>query len=209
MYRMAAIFLLVLGVCSQGASARPHEVKMGQALRQSLDLFFSNFSEARVPPFERGRITDRQLLEFGVLHRILDEKGLEPLSPRHAQFGGGGWRLAGERVSGAAAYYFGRVPTKYASVLGVAFKNGYFYGRYADGETYDVARVTRLLALGGGFFRADVDIVTPDSPNADLDKPWEETGAVSRRMRATIREVGSGKSRRFVLIDYAVRKGRP
>jgi len=40
----------------------------------------------------------RRKLEFSVMHRILDEKGLEPLSPRHAQFGGDGWRLARERV---------------------------------------------------------------------------------------------------------------
>lgn len=211
MYPILAVFLLALSVCSQAAFARPREVKMDQAMHHSLNLFFSNFSEARVPPFERGKITDRQLLEFGVMHRILDGKGLESLSSKKAPFDGGGWRLAKERVSSAAAYYFGHVPHAFQSVkkLGVSYRDGYFYGRSGEGETYDIARVTRLTDLGGGFFRADVDIDTPDSPNSDLAKPWEETATLKCRMQATIQQVAPGGSRRFILVAYRATGGKP
>ena len=54
--------------------AKNNEVKMDIALKKKLDIFFSNFSEAYVKPFEKDKIDDSSLISFGEKHIIINNK---------------------------------------------------------------------------------------------------------------------------------------
>ena len=49
---------------------------MDANMKKQLDTFFSNFSEAYVQPFAKGKIEDANLIRFGVLHVILNNAKL-------------------------------------------------------------------------------------------------------------------------------------
>ena len=117
---------LLLCAALSGATAYSQvsrAVPLTSTERGRLNIFFSNFSEAGVQPFDRGRLSDAQLIKFGIWHRYRNPSKI-PKMPDFEPIPGspGKMRLRKERVDGSCLYFFGRKPRRHFSVNGFPFE---------------------------------------------------------------------------------------
>jgi len=105
------------------------EIKMDAKMKEKLDTFFSNFSEANVQPFEKGNIDDANLIRFGVKHVILNNAKLI----EHKGDENYGYIKAAD-VDGADLYFWGVKPKKHATIEDYTYKEGYYGFPMASGE---------------------------------------------------------------------------
>lgn len=183
--RKLLLLAIMMTLGAQTAYAKPREVTLGKTQRAHLNVFFSNFAEVQLPTFARGDLTNQAMIDFGVLHRILNNEKMLRSN------GAGKWKLAASDVASASMYYFGDKPTSWRSSKHAPYRNGYFYGEYSAGDTYNFAEVSRVWDLGRGLFRADVNIMEPQSMD-------DTKGVRVARRRALIRKI----SNRYLLVEY-------
>ncbi|MGQ9619129.1 MAG: zinc-ribbon domain-containing protein [Candidatus Aminicenantia bacterium] len=191
------------------------KVNMDDNFKKKLNTFFSNFSEAGVDPFARGKIDNKALIRFGVLHNYIN---------RFDRFEsvGNEIRLKDIYVERAVERYFGRKLNRHESVpsfeyegggssLPITYKDGYYYTVGADGEAQTFSQVAELFDIGNDEFMAIVHVYTASNawegdPHGTPEQ-WrrEDPYDVPKRtgrMIATIRKVYSDTRERYVLLEY-------
>lgn len=184
------------------------EVKMTAGLKKTLNTFFSNFSETNLEPFEAGRIRDDALIQFGVLHNVIN-------NPKLFEIVGGGenQRLAAKHVEAAVEKYFGLRIGQHKSLAGnysyIKYRNGFYYAPRASGEAYTFSQVMRLID-NNGTFTAYVNVYVASSGSNinphGTPAEWKRAGQdpqLSTRMKAAITTVGEGGRSRYVLLSYS------
>jgi hypothetical protein len=145
----------VLLCCLAQAQARPKEVKMDKATWRKLSMFLSNFSEARLPSFKRGHLSNAAMIEFGLRHRWINEEkkyykqnpkynqNIEnPRDPRHYYY-----RVDAKHIQSAARWYFG-CSIKPTSTPNCVYQNGYYYIDFGDGDPLPFSQIYKLVNLG-------------------------------------------------------------
>ena len=196
-----------LSVNAPNADAAPKAVALNTTYRKKLNTFFSNFAEVNLRPFRRQKVSNQALIDFGVLHRIINNWNLlKPLPEDRNR-----WRLSASQVDSASEHYFGRKPSRHQNSSHATYKNGYYYGPFANGETFDFAQVTSLADMGKGYYVAHVNIYAPQSPAFEdyhgSPTDWKkqdptEVPKLVGEIRATIQKVGTGAISRFILLEY-------
>lgn len=126
------------------------------AERNKLDIFFSNFSEVRLPDFTEGNLPLDALLNFGVEHVRMNTPGREmtSLDAHH-------WGVDVERVRASVDKYFGiklaetdlRATTRYS-----LSNNGFYILPKADGEGVVFSQVISFEALDAGRYKAMLNV---------------------------------------------------
>ena len=198
----------VLLVCGQDvptvAVAGPQAAspaRLTNAERRKWNTYFSNFSEVYVEPFERGKITENALIEFGIRHNLENNHPLwtkQGLVPRY--------------VEASVMKFFGRKITRHhAPSSYFPYKNGCYGYPTAGGEGIAFSQVTGLQALSKNERRADVTVyVAGNGWEGDRQgclPVWRradptDVPTVLRRMRATVRREKSGGEPHYILLDY-------
>jgi hypothetical protein len=185
---------------SATAEAKPREVKMNRALQRKLNTFMSNFSEGYVRPFARGKISDEQLVNFALHHEWCNRK--RNLSAP----------VPAVRVERLAMYYFGAKVKRHGSLAGSTYKSGQYHHTISDGDPMPFAQISRLVDMGNGEFVVytneyethDADPQGNYSPEKNAHTNVWEGARFTGKRKGTIKQVGSGARRRYILLDYKV-----
>ena len=191
---------------SSHVEAKPKAVKMDRTLRRQLNTFFSNFSETDLGPFRRGRLGDKQKIEFAFLHEYLNDAKRE--YPCH---------VSAKRVDALANWYFG-APIKQHRFPGSpheneAFRNGVYTYTMGDGDPIAFSQIVTLTNLQNGEFAATTnDYWTHEEydPHGDYSPTKNKNGDVwegvqfTGKHKAIIKRVGTGARRRFILLEYQI-----
>lgn len=125
-----------------------------------------------------------------MLHRIINNQNLLQPLPGDSSH----WRLAEGHVSSAVNTFFG-MNVAHTSSTHAAYWNGFYYGEFAEGETFDFSRVIRLKRLPSGLYQAEVNVYTTEDPS-------DTRGKMNQKFLATIERQGSATHPRFILLDY-------
>lgn len=181
------------------------EIKMDVNLKKQLDTFFSNFSEAYVEPFEKGKIEDANLIRFGVLHVILnDSKLIEKKGENNFGY------IKAENVDGATLYFLGKKPQKHTNIEGYSYENGYYKFPRASGEVYTFSQIDKLYDLGSDTYKAEVSIYTASSGFAGdyhgTAEQWKASGEdipkLNKKINAVIQKINDNGKERYILMEY-------
>ena len=194
------------------------EVRLDSAAWRAMNVYFSNFAEARLPPFPRGKVDDATLARFGVMHHVANHSLWERIEPVPGRMGYG--RLRAGHVDDAAEQYFGvrlgrhlSPPGDYPGTDGeypeIEYAGGSYVFERADYPTFPFAQVRQFLDVGGGEFVADLGLYLSVDVGEDAhDTPVErlrragadvyDTGAI----RARVRRVRDGSRERYVLLEW-------
>jgi hypothetical protein len=186
---------------TSAALESPRILRLTNAEQRRLNTYFSNFSEVFVEPFERGKITDKALIEFGVRHNLTNNNRL--------------WTkkgLAAHYVDESARKFFGRgISQHHAPSEIYPFKEGYYGLPTATGEGIAFSQVTGWRSLGKNEYRANITIyIASNGWEGDRQAAmaaWRRNDSadmprVFQRMIATVRKETSGKKSRYILLDY-------
>lgn len=183
------------------SAAQEKEINMDQDTKKKLDTFFSNFSEVSLKPFEKGQISESELIWFGIYHNWLNNYNLFTIEGSKAYIGE-------DAVYSSIKKYFGVEVNKPAS--GFSYSNGLYQITAATGEAYRFSQIVKLVDKGNGFFAADVNLYEASSgftgnPHGTVEE-WKSEAEgpydipeMTGRMKATIKKAEDG---RYVLVDY-------
>lgn len=187
--------------------------------RGKLSVFLSNFSEINMNPFSRGRITDAELIQFGVLHRLWNA----PMNsaPHYEPLGGGKRRLLKSSVDSACLYFFGRKPSRHFSIRGYTF-DGKGYrddspsGNFelGVGDPVNFTSATKMRSLGEGEYEVIATEcsghdwwkgypqapVPPAKKNRSEEEMWDYSVGGPRRV--VVKRITSGGESRYILLEY-------
>ena len=185
--------------------AAPTEVRLDRAQKEKLDTFFSNFSEAGVQPFDSGKVSNKQLIDFGIKHNQINKAG------RVTTVGAKG-RLAAKHVVASVDWYFGKKITRHESTGFATYKNGYYYFPLAEGEGPTFSQITRLVDAGKGYYTASVGIYSaangwewnPHGTTSEWKRADDGSGIpeLKGRLSASIKKVGTGATQHYILVEY-------
>lgn len=146
---------------------------------EKLNIFFSNFSEAKLPFFQKGKLPDDELIAFGIRHNILNNpETLEKID--HKEYNE---RISEENVKKSVEKYFGESYSKNKSIkaYSIEFSNGkkeegfYLYSgnyylipinnnyqidpaRIPNGELVKFSQVTGMQENGNDLYTVFVNI---------------------------------------------------
>jgi len=180
-------------------------IAMDANMKKQLDTFFSNFSEAYVEPFERGKLEDANLIRFGTLHVILNNTKLVENK------GGNNYGyIKAENVDGASLYFFGKKTQKHTTIEGYTYEDGYYKFPKASGEMYTFSQIDKLYDLGNNTYMAEVSIYTASSgfagdSHGTMEK-WKASGEdipkLNKKIKAVIQKINDNGKERYLLIEY-------
>lgn len=169
----------------------PQEVTVDKSLRQKLNIFFSNFSEAALPAFEKDKLPNSAMIQFGIRHNLINNFNLVE---KYDSYNGVNGRINPEYVEKAVYKYFGKNITKHETVEAYKeisngahgdtgyfiFKDGFYLipdnknyqidpARFPNGETAKFSQISKLYDSGNDYYIAYVDIysVYPDQFQGD------------------------------------------
>ena len=207
-----AFVALVALAPSVAAAQGGTEVRLGPQEWRRLNVFLSNFAEASIEPFRPGEVPPTTLIQFGVLHNIInafDRADSVPGRPNHRRF-------SARQVESTIRKYFGIDFTEHRSLdedyAWIEYADGYYIFPLTGGETYPFVQVTRLADLGNGELIASLRIYRiPEDDDADrygipvehLRRSGHEVELESE-MCARVRRVREGGEERYVLLGYAL-----
>ena len=200
------ILFYVTGVCLAGTPGK--EIKLTLAEKKQFNTFFSNFSEVFVESFEKDKITDKELISFGVLHNYRNN------DKRFAEAGNDYQvKIKTSYIDESVLKYFGRKITKHQSVEEgrIEYREGWYYLTEATGEESVFSQITSLHDDGNNIYTAIVNIYSASSGwTGNIhgnEQEWkkESPDDVPEKisvMKAAISKVTEKGKSRYILIDY-------
>lgn len=190
----------MLSVNTAMASPIPGEVPVTLTTDEQgkLNLFFSAFSEAGIKPFVEAKISNDELIKFGVKHcmihrreRIIDGK------------------LSSDEVNRACYQYFGVMPDRHRSVGDYFYVDGFYTIPLASGDVVLFSQITQLTDLGNGVYSANVNVYSAPSGFSGHVLGTPESWKAAReevyliaQMNATIMKVTTKPMTRYILREY-------
>jgi len=183
------------------------EIQLDDKTKTELNTFFSNFSEVFLEPFEEGKISNQELIRFGVLHNYINNDGL--IKHYYENYGS----IEAEYIEKSVEKYFGHTIEHHESITISEFKDGYYIIPYADGEATVFSQVERLFEVGNDLYAAYVKDYYASNwwsgdPHATI-KEWKEYDSedipqLSRKIKAKIRKLMLDGNSRYVLLECTV-----
>ena len=188
-----AFCIIFSGVALAGADYVPTSPE-----RKKLNTFFSNFSEAYVESFTQETLTEKNLLDFALIHSYINNPKSLIRFPDNLNVG-----VPAKLVDRATERYFGRTISRHEQDV--------YKMPLASGEAYTFSQINRVVPLGANRFQAEGFIYqtgsggTPDPHGtpAEWVKAGEDVDQVGR-FSAVIKKVGSGGNMRYILLEYKV-----
>lgn len=181
------------------------EIKIDVDLKKKLDIFFSNFSEANVKPFEKDKIDESSLISFGIRHIMINNfKTIEFKGENSEAY------IKVADVDNKISYYFGKQVKQHKTVDRYTFVDGYYKFTMASGDGYTFSQIDKLYDLGNNKYKAEVSIYTASSgyvgdSHGTIDE-WKATGdevpKLTNTAIATIEKINENGNERYILIDY-------
>ena len=151
---LMASLLMVLSALPAGAANR---AELDAAQRDKLDVFFSNFAEARVGSFVvNNEIPMDTFVDFGVKHNLINRQ-YDLVNVNE-----GYWGVKKEAVEAAVYKYFGR-NIQAASSRQYTLTNNLYIVPKAGGEAYTFAQVADWNECGNGVWAGIANIYTASS----------------------------------------------
>lgn len=198
---------IVISFCNSSAFGEEKEIQLNQGEWKKLNTFFSNFSEVFLKPFEKGQISNNELVRFGIIHNFWNNYKL------FQRYNSNDLKLDKKYVEASVEKYFGIKSITHESSGDATYKDGYYIIPNGAGEVYSFSQVTKFIDIGNGYYVAYLNIYYAGSgftgdPHGNL-KTWQKDGDIpelGEKMKATIQKVASNGQARYILIDYLEEK---
>ncbi len=208
------------------------EVTLDEKSWEKLNIFFSNFSESAVPYFEKDKLSDDELIKFGIRHNLMNmPKNIQKVSKDENYTE----KVSAENIHNAIKKYFGKDFTNDKTVVAFnednmkadfMFKDNFYFIpkelpvqidpiRNPTGETMIVAQVENMYQNNETDFTVNLSIysIYPDGFSESIKnkkiyklKPefWGgETPEVFAKVKAKIKKTEGDK---YILIEYSENK---
>ncbi len=186
-------------------TAAGKDVTLSATEQKKLNIFFSNFSEVSLKPFNRGEISNDELINFGVYHNYINNRKLFEKSCE------ANVRLSEVHVINSVKKYFGLDLEKQKSISNITYKSGNYYIPESDGEAFYFSQVEKVIDIGYDQFIAYINVYTASSGwtgNVHASaKDWgadgEDKPQLTEKFKASyLKSVKTNGEPAYTLVDY-------
>lgn len=187
---------------NQTPVAKGTEVNLSNEAKKELNNFFTAIAKARVPAFEKDKLSSNDLIIFGIRYNFkYNRQALEKYEVDKSMA-----KLPEKYVDTAVEKYFGlKLKSHSISTEDFSYANGYYLLPYNLKIANTFAQVNKLVDEGNSIYSADLTLYAPTEgfsgdPNGS-PKEWKQLGEMPKvfmKMKAKIKKVNSG----FILIEY-------
>jgi len=204
------------------------EVNLDEKSWEKLNIFFCNFSESAVPYFEKDKLSDDELIKFGIRHNLINmPKNIQKVNENENYTE----KVSAENVHNAIKKYFGKDFTNDKTVVAFnednmkadfMFKDNFYFIpkelpvqidpiRNPTGETMKVAQVENMYQNSETEFTVNLSIysIYPDAYSESIENKkiyklksefWgKEAPEVFAKAKAKIKKTENEK---YILIEY-------
>lgn len=200
---IAVIF--ILGGCSKVSNANlKKEVVMDEKLQESLDTFFTYFSEANIKDFKENQLTDTEMINFSVyynfLHNfdkftVIQERCCALIEPKY--------------VIESEKYFFGKQASKHEETDKYEFLDNKYKVFLANKGELTVSKVDKFYDLGNDEYLANLSIYNVNGFEEDLKGILGELNKgngkfikLKNKKIAKIKRIKEEGRERFILLCY-------
>lgn len=187
------------------AESKEKIISLTEEEHKKINIFFSNFSEVYLKPFQKGKISDSELIKFGFNHNYIN-------NPKRFKYKDNNALISKEYVFESIEKYFKLDISKHkisSSVenenVGIKYSNGYFYRMAADGETFPFSQVTKLVDNGDKTMTAYVEVYQGnefDFYNYEPYSKWSKKDKDSADKIGTYKALIEKENGRYILLEY-------
>lgn len=205
------------------------EISLDNAAMKKMNVFFNNFAEAAVPTFEKDKLSNEELIKFGIKHNFINNgKLIEKCSVE-----GYDRKIAAKYVEQSVNKYFGKgiVNTTCKAyqmdenTANFQYKDGYYLipqnrgyqidpALFGGGESIEFSQVSKILDNGDNYFTAYLNVYktfddygiageefyeSPQTWNSKYANDKDRIPTLEKKLKATIKKESDG---RYILIDY-------
>ena len=179
--------------------------------KRNLNIFFSNFSEVSVPTFKENEISNEELIKFGFIHNLINNRDRVQILQDSQQC-----KIAKQYIEESVKKYFNKTVQNQSIDQGPTYDNGFYYNNIALGEGRNFSQLNKLYYLGNDYYLAYINVYSEGfeqvSMNAGTDYlyiPLEDWSQEYINMielvgekTATIKKVTENGASRYILVDY-------
>lgn len=187
---------------TQAPAAKGTEVNLSSESKKELNNFFTAIAKARVPAFEKDKLSSNDLIMFGIrCNFIYNRQALEKYEIDKSMA-----KLPEKYVDTAVEKYFGlKLKSHSISTEDFSYANGYYLLPYNLKIANTFAQVDKLVDEGNDIYSADLTLYAPTEgfsgdPNGS-PKEWKQLGEMPKvfmKIKAKIKKVNGG----YILIEY-------
>ncbi len=186
-------------------TAAGKDVTLSASEQKKLNIFFSNFSEVNLKPFNRGEISTDELINFGVYHNYINNRKLFEKSSE------GKVRISEEYVINSVQKYFGLELEKQESTPEITYKTGNYYIPESSGEAFYFSQVEKVNDIGYDQFIAYINVYSASSGwtgNAhanpkDWDANADDKPQLMEKFKASyLKSMKTNGEPAYTLVDY-------
>lgn len=187
---------------TQTPSATGTEINLNSELKKELNNFFTAIAKARVPAFEKDKLSSNDLIMFGIRYNfIYNRQALEKYEIDKSMA-----KLPEKHVDTAVEKYFGlKLKSHSISTEDFSYANGYYLLPYNLKIANTFAQVDKLVDEGSDIYSTDLTLYAPTEgfsgdPNGS-PKEWKQLGKMPKvfmKIKAKIKKVNGG----YILIEY-------
>lgn len=199
------VVILFFNGCSKFSNTTlKKEVAMDAKLQESLDTFFTYFSEADIKDFKENELTEEEMINFSVYHNFIhDFDKFTIFKERCCAL------IESKYVKESEEYFFGKQSSKHESTDKYELIDNKYKVFLADKGELTISKTDKLYDLGNGEYLAELSVYNVNGFEEDLKVIFEELKKgnskfikLKGKKTAKIKKVNQNGNERFILLSY-------
>lgn len=187
---------------TEATDSKGNVVNLDSETKKQLNSFFTVFSRTRVPAFEKDKLSNDELIMFGIRYNFANNRKVVEKYEKDKSMA----KLSAKYVDDAVEKYFGLKLKDYSiATEDFSYSNGYYYLPYNLNVPNTFAQVNKLVNEGNEIYSAYLSLyaapegisINPNVNAKEIQKSGESL-KLYMNMKAKIKKVNGG----YILIEY-------
>ncbi|WP_186429265.1 hypothetical protein [Clostridium sp. BSD9I1] len=199
------VAILFLNGCSKFSNTTlKKEVVMDEKIQQSLDAFFTYFSEANVKDFKENELTEEEMINFSVYYNFINAfDKFTVIKERCCAL------IESKYVKESESYFFGKQASRHESTSKYEILDNKYKVFLANKGELTISKTDKLYDLGNEEYLAQLSIYNVNGFEEDLKSIFEELKKgdskfikLKGKKIAKIKKINENGNERFILLSY-------
>lgn len=204
-FLVLVIAILFFSGCSKFSNTTlKREVVIDTKLQESLDTFFTYFSEANIKDFKKNELTEEEMINFSVYYNFIHAfDKFTVIKERCCAL------IEAKYVKESESYFFGKQASKHESTSQYELLDNKYKVFLANKGELTISKIDKLYDLGNQEYLVELSIYNVNGFEEDLKSIFEELKKgdskfikLKGKKIANIKKINENGNERFILLSY-------
>ncbi|MBM7870784.1 hypothetical protein JOC70_002278 [Clostridium pascui] len=210
-FLVLVVAILFFSGCSKFSNTTLRkEVVIDTKLQESLNTFFTYFSEANIKDFKENELTEEEMINFSVYYNFIHAfDKFTVIKERCCAL------IESKYVKESESYFFGKQASKHKSTSQYELLDNRYKVFLANKGQLTISKTDKLYDLGNGEYLAELSIYNVNGFEEDLKGIFEELKKgdskfikIKGKKIAKIKKINENGNERFILLSYETEQAK-